>query len=106
MSLHPAHKHFQATELCDEVSELTFFKLHFLPFFLQGCDGVFSIVIADCVNVLQSGICFYFLFLGSAGTCLELPLAGHHKLQTVVSFCCVIKVSKLEARFEARNEAG
>lgn len=106
MALRPVHKPFQATKLCSEVSELAFLKIHFLAFFLQGCGRVFSIVIADRVNVLQSGICFCFLFLDSAGTCLELPLAGHHELQTVIYFCCVLKLSKLEARFEARDEAG
>lgn len=83
-----------------------FLKIHFLPFFLQGCGRIFIIVIADHVNVQLSGICFCFLLLCSAGTCLELPFMGHLELQTVVSFCYVIKLSKLEARFKARNEAG
>lgn len=82
-----AENHFQDTELCSEVSGLAFFKIHFLPFFFfKDVEKFFSILIADCVNVLQAGIWFCFLFLGSAGTCLELHLARHHRLQTMFSF--------------------
>jgi len=108
MSLRPAHKHFQATALCSEVSELFFFFFKYIScpsFFKEVAFSRKSIVIAGCVDVLQSSICVCFPFLGSAGTCLKLLLAGHHKLRTVVSLCSAIKVSKLEARFEAKIEA-
>lgn len=47
---------------------------------------VFSILIADCINVLQADIWVCFLFLASAGTCLKLCVSRHHRFQTMFSF--------------------